>query len=520
MNRIWSELTFWRGVAAIVVMAGLYATAVRFGWGLGASTNLSDQFPWGIWIGFDVMVGVGLAAGGFTITATVHLFNLERFRPIVRPAVLTAFLGYLLVIVGLLFDLGLPYRVWHPLIMWNPHSVMFEVAWCVMLYTTVLALEFSPMVLERFRLHAPLRIIHGITIPLVIAGVLLSTLHQSSLGTLYVILPDKLYGLWYSPLLPVFFFLSAIAAGLSMVTLESFMSSRAFNKRLELGILQDLARVVVVVLALYLAVKLQDMHARGAFALLAEPGPERFIFLVEMVFGALVPMILLAMPSIRADRTGLFCSALLVVLGFIVNRLNVATTGLQRGLGSEYFPSILEISVTAMLIALGFIAFRLAVKHLNVFPPGEGPGVPHADLKSSRPVRLATRGVVAALGAVLLAGAFSVDFSATGASVAPPAEAEPTHDHQIPAVLPGDVTLPAGEDSPGPVRFSHDSHLEPGRLECASCHAGAFPILKLEAVAVPRSGETMHEKTHCGSCHDGASAFEVEDNCEACHQTE
>jgi len=229
MKRFLQAITFWRGIAAIVLATGLYATAVRFGWGLGASTNLSDGFPWGIWIGFDVLVGVGLAAGGFTITATVHLFNLERFRPIVRPTVLTAFLGYLLVVIGLLFDLGRPYRIWHPLIMWNPHSVMFEVAWCVMLYNTVLALEFSPMVLERLNLKTPLKIVRTITVPVVIAGVILSTLHQSSLGTLYVILPDKLHGFWYTPWLPVFFFLSAIAAGLSMVILESFLSFRAFG---------------------------------------------------------------------------------------------------------------------------------------------------------------------------------------------------------------------------------------------------------------------------------------------------
>jgi Ni/Fe-hydrogenase subunit HybB-like protein len=138
-------------VFAVVLASGAAASYMRFVYGLGRSTNLTDKFPWGIWVGFDVLCGVGLAAGGFSITAAVYLFNLERYKPIVRPTVLTAYLGYLLVCTALLYDLGRPYRIWHALIMWNPHSVMFEVAWCVMLYTTVLSLEFAPVVIEPFR---------------------------------------------------------------------------------------------------------------------------------------------------------------------------------------------------------------------------------------------------------------------------------------------------------------------------------------------------------------------------------
>src|SRR5262252_9897644 len=194
--------TFWKLVFLALMAAGFYATIVRFTEGLGKSTNLSDQFPWGIWIGFDVLCGVMLAAGGFTLTAAVHIFNIKRLHPIVRPTILTAFLGYLLVCVALMYDLGRPHRIWHPLIMRNPHSVMFEIAYCVMLYTTVLSLEFSPIVLERFNLQKPLKIVKKILIPLVICGVILSTLHQSSLGTLYLIMPEKLHPFWYSPLLP------------------------------------------------------------------------------------------------------------------------------------------------------------------------------------------------------------------------------------------------------------------------------------------------------------------------------
>lgn len=186
-----------RGILALTFLAALWAagigmTIARFFFGLGYMTNLSDATPWGIWIGFDVVSGVALAAGGFVIAGTVHVFNVKRFEPIARPAVLTALLGYVLVIVGLLFDLGRWYNVWHPMFMWNLHSPLLEVAWCVMLYTTVLALEFSPVIFEKFNLQWPLKIVHALTIPLVILGMVLSTLHQSSLGSLFLIFPEKI----------------------------------------------------------------------------------------------------------------------------------------------------------------------------------------------------------------------------------------------------------------------------------------------------------------------------------------
>ena len=212
-------------VAAIILALGAYATFVRFFRGLGASTALNDLAPWGLWIGFDVMAGVALAAGGFVIAATVHIFHREKYEPLLRPAILTAFLGYLLVITGLLYDLGQPWRIWHTLIYWNPHSVLFEVAWCVMIYTGVLALEFAPIMFERLRVPRIRRILRTITIPLIILGITLSTMHQSSLGSMFLIFPSKLSALWYTPILPLLFFTSAVAVGLAMVTVESLLSA-------------------------------------------------------------------------------------------------------------------------------------------------------------------------------------------------------------------------------------------------------------------------------------------------------
>ena len=360
------KLTFWRVVLVLILAAGFYSTLLRFAKGLGAATNLSDQFPWGIWIGFDVLCGVGLAAGGFTLAAIVYVFHIERFHAVLRPSILTAFLGYALVAVALLFDLGKPYNIWHPLIMWNPHSVMFEVAWCVTLYLTVLALEFSPAVLERFHLHKPLRIVKALTIPLVIVGVLLSTLHQSSLGSLYLIVPEKLHPYWYSPLLPVFFFISALGVGLSMVIFESNLSSRAFNREIEMPLLEVLGRALAVVLAIYGMLKLEDLWSRGALVHLREPSTETILFVLEITLGVLIPLPMLLFRKIREDREGLFAVAVLVITGFLLNRLNVSITGMEASSGVHYFPRWTEVAVTLSIVGVGFLLFSLAVRYLNV----------------------------------------------------------------------------------------------------------------------------------------------------------
>lgn len=361
------KLTFWRTVLVVILATGFYSTLLRFTKGLGAATALTDRFPWGLWIGFDVLCGVGLAAGGFTLAMTVYVFHLERFRPVLRPSILTAFLGYALVAVALLFDLGRPDRIWHPLIMWNPHSVMFEVAWCVMLYLIVLALEFSPLVFERFRMEKPLKVVESITIPLVIAGVLLSTLHQSSLGSLFLIVPSKLHPYWYSPLLPVFFFISAGGVGLAMVIFESNLSARAFGREIELPLLEVLGRAMAVTLVVYGLLRFQDLRGRGALLHLREPSTETVLFVLEVVLGVLMPLPLLFLRRVRETREGLFAAAVLVITGFILNRLNVSITGLEGSAGVHYFPKWTEVSVTLSLVGVGFFLFALAVRYLNVF---------------------------------------------------------------------------------------------------------------------------------------------------------
>ena len=375
MNIAKQRITFWKITAAVFLLGGLAATIVRFGWGLGAATNLTDITPWGLWIGFDVVTGVGLAAGGFTLAGIVYIFHLKRFKPIVRPAILTAFLGYSLVIVGLMFDLGRPWAIWHALIYQNPHSVLFEVAMCVMIYTTVLALEFSPVVLERFKLHRALKFVKAITIPLIVLGILLSMLHQSSLGSLYLIVPQKMHPFWTSPMLPVFFFISAVSVGLGMTIVESYLSARAFGKTLETPLLRDLARIMIGILLVYWTMRGIDLFRRDALHLVFQPSFETSMLYLEISLMLLIPVLLFNIRSWGQTRVGLFFTAFSMVLGFVTNRLNVTMTSLEAyyrdNFGMSYFPSVGELMVTISIVTAGFVLFALAVKYLPIFPEHE-----------------------------------------------------------------------------------------------------------------------------------------------------
>lgn len=512
------KITFWNIVLVIIWSLGLYATFTRFYYGLGSATNLSDQFPWGIWIGFDILVGVGLAAGGFVICASVYIFNLKDFKPIARSTVLTAFLGYLLVVGALMFDLGKPWNIWHPIIMWNPHSVMFEVGWCVMLYTTVLFLEFLPLIFERFRLQKPLRILRSITVPIVIVGVLLSTLHQSSLGTLYVIVPDKLHPLWYSGILPVLFFISAISAGIAMVIFESFLSSRAFKKELEFSLLIRLSRVIVVVLGILLVLRFQDLSSRHALSFIFDGSRESIFFLMEVGLGAIIPIIIFLIPKVRNNTGGLYLGAVLVLLGFVMNRLNVAVTGMARSSGVEYIPSWMEVAVTASIVAAGFVIFRNASKYLPIFSAQEEVAYHPPLVAAGRSGSLA----MGILGVILLLIFIGLGFGFL--SKQSPAATTIQAASIIPAIenlkFPADIKYEMAENSPGQVTFSHETHVDIGKPNCKDCHLQMFPIWS------PKAGkqgsvqmDLLYEKKQCGFCHDGEKAFNVNDNCESCHIT-
>lgn len=362
--------TPWRVIGLAFLLGGGYTAVLRFTRGLGGSTNLSDTFPWGLWVGFDILCGVGLAAGGFTVSALVYILRLEKYRPLARPAVLTAFIGYLLVVGGLMFDLGHPWRIWHPMVMWNPHSVMFEIAWCVTTYTTVLAAEVSAMIFEKLRMRRSTKVVHALTFPLTVAAVLLSMLHQSSLGSLFLIVPGRLHELWYTPLLPLLFFISAMGVGLAMTIMEGTLSSRAFHRPVELDLLAPVGRLAAIVMGFYLLLRWADMFRSGAFTHLWPVDRAAAFFLLETAL-VVVPVILFATERVARNARWLYHTAQVAVLGFIVGRLNVAVTGFEVVSGKTYVPLWTEIAVTGMLVTIGVIGFYLAARYLPVFEQDE-----------------------------------------------------------------------------------------------------------------------------------------------------
>ena len=353
-------------ILGVLMAIGLVVAIFRFINGIGAVSNLSDGRAWGLWISFDLFCGVALAAGGFTLAATVYIFRLKKYYPIVRAAILTAFLGYLMVIVALLVDLGQPWRIWHILIYWNPHSPLFEVGWCVLLYTAVLALEFSPNVFERFNMQAPLRLIRAIQIPLVIAGVVLSTLHQSSLGSVLLLMPDKIHPLWFTPILPLLFFLSAVAVGPAMVIVETSLGSKGLGHHVDLEILAGLGRALTYLLGLYLVVKLGDLLLAGELGLIFSSGLYSILFLVEVVVGVIMPLVLFALPAVRRSQSALTWSAFLVVLGLVLNRFNVSLIALAPRPGTAYFPHPMEFAISIAIVSAGVLAYILANRYLPI----------------------------------------------------------------------------------------------------------------------------------------------------------
>ncbi|MBI5117052.1 Ni/Fe-hydrogenase cytochrome b subunit [Candidatus Poribacteria bacterium] len=362
-------LWFFAGLAAVV-------TVFRFFKGLGAVTALTDTTPWGLWIGFDVLGGVALAAGGFVIAATVYIFHMEKYHAIVRPAVLTAFLGYAAVVGGLMFDIGIPWNIWRPMFFWQHHSALFEVAWCVMLYFTVLQLEFAPVVLERMK-HPLLQTIYKIvkfsTLPLVILGIILSTLHQSSLGTLFLIMPYRVHPLWYSPILPILFYISAIGLGLSMVITESMVSTWLYKKHLEKDLLNGLGKTAAWVLGLYAFLKLGDLAVNNKLHYLFDGSWESNLFIFELLISAILPTIMFASPKIRQSTGGLATAAGLAVFGFVLNRIDVSGLSTIQATGSLYFPSWAEFAISIGIVSAAALAFFFFVENFFVYeePCGE-----------------------------------------------------------------------------------------------------------------------------------------------------
>ena len=375
-------------VIAILAIIGLLSLLARFIFGIGAVTNLDDQYPWGIWIAIDVACGVALAAGGFMTAFIAHIVHGKGYKSVIRPAILTAMLGYSFVALGVFSDLGRYYNIWHVLVptYWNPDSVLLEVGLCVLAYVTVLYIEFLPVVTERFlgkvNLQGKLKVLNNFVEKLlgfldrtldkimfifIILGVVLSCMHQSSLGTLMAIATTKLHPLWHTPILPLLFLLSAFVVGFSMVIFESMIAARSFKLKPEMEVLSRLARFIPILLIVYLGAKIMDMVNRETYVYLFNGSTESIMFMIEVLLGIVFPFVLLMSEKYRKTPLTLFLGSALVVFGVALNRINVFLTGFHPlYVEKTYFPAWTEIAVTVGFISLIILLYRFFTLNFSV----------------------------------------------------------------------------------------------------------------------------------------------------------
>lgn len=371
----------WALIAMVItgVAFGLY----RFFVGLEATTNLDQQHPWGLWIAMDVGSGIALAGGGFVTAALVHIFHREHYHAVARSALLTALLGYTFYVPGLLADLGRWYNLWHPVLpnMWQGNSVLFEVGMCVMIYLNVQYAELTPIICERLAQFTrfpriatwakSIEKLFNFMLPaLLILGVTLSTFHQSSLGNLMVIAPYKLHPLWWSPISPIFFLVSAMMVGLPMVIFTMLFGSWSLKREPEMHVLAPLARYIPILLFAYLGTKIGDIIVRETYVHLWPISLQGISFVAELLLGVIAPLGMLLTPKIRNSPKWLGISTLMIILGVVLNRLNVFVIGYHPPYATKtYFPSITEMAVSLGLVAALMLTWRVAVTYLPILQP-------------------------------------------------------------------------------------------------------------------------------------------------------
>ena len=366
-------------ILAVFMAAALIALIARFTGGLAYVTNNNDAYPWGIWIGINVAGGVGLAAGGFTTGALAHVFHRHHYHAIVRPALFTALLGYTFVVLALLTDVGRYWNMISPMINWTTTSFLFAVAICVMISTNILYIECFPIFAERVcgsdmkggGIFGPIlafinRSLNKVMLIIILVGIVFSCLHQSSLGALLLIAPSKMHPLWFSPLNPLLFLISAIATAYPVVIFEQILVSKSLNLKPKMPVITAMAAYVPYMLGTYFILKTGDMIYRGTFKYLLDGTAQTNAFLVEMLIGLTLPLLLFMLPKIRQSQGGLFFASSLAMFGVLINRINVFLVGYTPPYGGSYFPSVSEIIVTIGLISAMMFFYKLAVMNLPI----------------------------------------------------------------------------------------------------------------------------------------------------------
>jgi formate dehydrogenase iron-sulfur subunit len=409
------RIGFGTWLLALLAALGFVLSVYRFLSGIGAVSNLNQGYPWGFWIGADVLAGIALAAGGFVVAGLMHMFGGEKYHALVRPTILTAFLGYVLFILALLVDVGRPWSIWHMMIYWHHESPMFEVGWCVMMYTTILFLEFLPVVFERFRLEYLYAIWLNLTpwvaiallvtfafamtqsaswvlaigvvlvafellvrfgaihrdprMPTIVlmAGIMFSVLHQSSLGSLFLVVPHKLSNIWYSPILPLMFLVSAVAAGVAMVIVESVASAWYFGREVEVRLLQDVGHVLCWAIFGTLALRAGDLVLRGVGTELLVITPQSIAFWIEIMVGFVIPLAILLTPDFADSARWLLVASIMVIVGLVLNRMNVAVVGITAPYSPTYYPFWMEVGITTGIVAGGVLAYLVICSNFPLF---------------------------------------------------------------------------------------------------------------------------------------------------------
>lgn len=346
---------------------GLFFLVVRFIFGLGAVTNMNDGYPWGIFIAYDVVVGTAFACGGYSMALLVYIFNRGEFHSAVRPALLASVFGYSLAAVSVFFDIGRWWQMYNIFLPGKAHinSVLFEVALCIALYVFVLWIEFTPSFLEALKAKGYLKAFNRILVFFIALGVLLPTMHQSSLGTLMVIAGRKLSPLWHTPVLPVLFLTSAIAMGYGIVMFEAIVSAKNFGRRIENGMLAKLSGLLPPLLLVYVVLRVVDLIVRGEAFLVFAPVPSTLLFWIEMIFFAM-PIVLLWTKNRRMNMKNVFLAATSLLFAGAIYRFDAFLIAYRPSPGWHYFPSFAELSITLGLISIEIIAYIIVVKKLPV----------------------------------------------------------------------------------------------------------------------------------------------------------
>ena len=354
----------------IALMAAILV--VRFLFGLGAVTALNDGYPWGIWIAVDVVIGSALACGGFSVAMLVYIFNKGEYHPLVRPALLASLFGYTLAGAGVMFDLGRWWNVWN--MFWpgsiNPTSVMFEVAVCITLYIVVMWIEFSPVVLEQMGRHDAKKKVGKAMFFIIALGTVLPMMHQSSLGTLLVVMGGQVHPLWQTPVLPLLYLLSAIFMGYAVVLFESRLTSTAYRRKIEMHMLTPMAKIMLGILATFVVVRLGDVVVRGALPKAFVPSVQALMFWLEMAC-FIAPLILIGAESNRRNPAKLFLAGVLLMLGGALMRLDGFLIGYETGGDFNYFPTLAEVLVTAGMFAVEVLGYIIITRRFPVLPREE-----------------------------------------------------------------------------------------------------------------------------------------------------